>query len=348
VIQQKMIGDVLTSSILFEALRAKYPKAELHYLINIHTFPVVQHNPFVDKFQFFSPKEEKSKVALIKFAKNIRDERFDVVIDVYSKLSSNLITLYTGAKIRISKHKWYSSFLYTHPIKDKSKSSTKAGLAIENRLGLLKSLDIPQQVIAPKIYLTKNEISNAKKYLTKNGIQMDKPIFMIGLLGSGENKTYPFDYMARVIDLIADKKPDCQILFNYIPKQATDAKSIFDLCSDKTKARINFDVYGRSLREFMGITTHCAALIGNEGGAVNMAKALGVPTFSIFSPWIYKEVWNIFVDDNKHSSVHLNDFKPELFKGKTESQLKKESLKLYKHFTPDLFSGTLKTYLNAL
>jgi len=34
VIQIKMIGDVLTSSILFEALRKEFPTAELHYMIS--------------------------------------------------------------------------------------------------------------------------------------------------------------------------------------------------------------------------------------------------------------------------------------------------------------------------
>ena len=37
VIQQKMIGDVLTTSLLFELLREKNPEAELHYLINSTT-----------------------------------------------------------------------------------------------------------------------------------------------------------------------------------------------------------------------------------------------------------------------------------------------------------------------
>ena len=45
VIQQKMIGDVLTSSILFEVLRAKYPNAQLDYLVNSHTLPVIENNP---------------------------------------------------------------------------------------------------------------------------------------------------------------------------------------------------------------------------------------------------------------------------------------------------------------
>src|SRR5690606_16332543 len=99
IIQQKMIGDVLTSSILFEALRLKYPNAQLYYLINEHTFPVVQNNPFIDHFIFFTPVIEKSKIKLFKLAKKIRQEKFDIVIDAYCKLSSNLISAFSGAKI---------------------------------------------------------------------------------------------------------------------------------------------------------------------------------------------------------------------------------------------------------
>ena len=61
VIQQKMIGDVLTTSILFELLRKKYPDAQLDYLINSHTYPVVENNPFIDSFVFFTKEEETSK-----------------------------------------------------------------------------------------------------------------------------------------------------------------------------------------------------------------------------------------------------------------------------------------------
>jgi heptosyltransferase-2 len=55
IIQQKMIGDVLATSVLFEAIKQKYPKAKLHYVLNSHTYPVVEHNPFIDKFHFFYP-----------------------------------------------------------------------------------------------------------------------------------------------------------------------------------------------------------------------------------------------------------------------------------------------------
>ncbi|MBT8196629.1 MAG: lipopolysaccharide heptosyltransferase family protein, partial [Bacteroidia bacterium] len=113
VIQQKMIGDVLTTALLFEALKRKYPKSELHYVINSNTEAVIRHNPFIDKLLMFTPEIQSQKSDFYKFLKVIRSENYDVVIDAYSKLSSNLMSFYSRAKMRISKRKWYTSWIYT-------------------------------------------------------------------------------------------------------------------------------------------------------------------------------------------------------------------------------------------
>src|SRR5690606_37283302 len=98
--------------------------------------------PFIDHFVFFTPQMEKSKIKLLNLAKTIRKEKYDIVIDVYCKLSSNLITALSGARIKISKYKPYSSLVYTHPIKYKSEPTTAIGLSIENRLQLLEPIDV--------------------------------------------------------------------------------------------------------------------------------------------------------------------------------------------------------------
>ena len=340
-----MIGDVLTSSILFEALRLKYPKAQLDYLINEHTFLVVENNPFINNFIFFTKDLESSKNALFKFAKIIKHEKYDIVIDVYSKFSSNLITLLSGATTKISKHKWYTSFIYTNTYKEKKKPKTSAGLAIENRLKFLEPiLNAKPEVIKPKIYLTSNEISNSKKLLTKFGIDLSKPLYMISVLGSSESKTYPPSYMSKLIDNIVLKTKG-QILFNYIPKQKTDAKLVYNSCKPETQQNIYFDLFGKNLREFLSITKHCTALIGNEGGAINMAKALNISTFSIFSPWISKEAWCMFEDGKTHISIHLKDIKPNLYNGETMKKMKNNVSELYKIFSPDLIIPKLNKYL---
>jgi len=349
IIQQKMIGDVLTSTILFEAIKKKYPKSELHYLINSHTYPVVKGNPYIDKFQFFTKEHEKSISALLILAKSLQSEHYEVVIDIYSKISSNIISLYSKAKTRISKRKWYTCFLYTETIIEHKIPKTNAGLAIENRINLLSPLKIKTEVLRPKIYLTKGEIQDGKTIMEANGLDLSKPIFMIGVLGSGKNKTYPLYYMANILDTIINQIKDAQLLFNYIPKQTDDAKSVFNLCKEKTQNQIFLNVYGNSLRQFLMLTANSLALIGNEGGATNMAKALNIPTFTIFSPWINKNSWNMFDDGVKHISVHLKDYFDKPYKGITHpKELKSKTEELYQEFSPNLFKPKLEEFLTNL
>ncbi len=333
---------MLTSSILFEALRLKYPKAQLDYLINEHTFPVVENNTFIDHFIFFTKEVESSKKALFRFAKTIKYKKYDIVIDVYSKLSSNLISFLSGAKTRISYHKYYTSLFYHHNIKRAKEKNAKAGLAIVNRMKLLEPLGIEATFIKPKIYLTEQEVADGRRFLVNHHLDLSKPLYMISVLGSGIKKTYPFSYMAQVIDTVVEETAG-QILFNYIPKQEAEAKSIFNLCKPDTQKNILFDVFGKSLRAFLAITHHCNAIIGNEGGAINMSKALDIKTFAIFSPWIDKATWNLFENEN-NVSVHLKDFKPELYT-KAEKQYKNQAVVLYEKFKPQLFTSKLKAFL---
>ncbi|WP_290698253.1 glycosyltransferase family 9 protein [Lacinutrix sp.] len=344
VIQQKMIGDVLTSSILFEALRAKYPEAQLDYLINSHTLAVVENNTNIDNFILFTKQEENSKRALLRFAKSLKHKKYDVIIDVYSILSSNIITLFSKAKIKISYYKYYTTFIYHYNIKRQTKTETKSGLAIVNRLQLLKPLGIDITEAKPKIHLTKEEITSSKQFLKNQGIDFKKPLYMISVLGSGTNKTYPFAFMAKVIDTIA-KQTGGQLLFNYIPNQKEQAQAIYNLCRPETQKLIFFDIFGKNLREFLAITKHCTALIGNEGGAINMAKALDVKTFAIFSPWISKDAWSLFEDNKQNVSVHLKDFKPEFYNNKNEKDIKKDALALYQEFSPSFFDKKLNVFL---
>ena len=338
-----MIGDVLTSSILFRALRQKYPNARLYYLIHRHAAAVVENNPFIDDFILFDPKRDQKPAAFLTFLKSIKNHDYDVVIDVYSKINTALISRYSGAKVRISYDKWYTRKAYTHTFKNKKKSETNAGLAIENRMQLLQALssDFPVE-IKPKIYLTSAEKEAAKVRLESDGISLQKPLFMCGILGSSAAKTYPLSYMAQVLDFIVEKT-QAQLLFNYIPKQVEEAGKLFDLCHPETQKHIYFDIFGTSLREFMAITSFCDALIGNEGGAINMAKALDVPTFAIFSPQIKKENWSIYEDGKKNVSVHLRDYKPlELQELST-----KNAPKFYKLLQPNLIFAQLQLFLET-
>jgi ADP-heptose:LPS heptosyltransferase len=345
VIQQKMIGDVLVSSVICNNLKLMYPDAQINYLIYPFTKPVVENNPNIDSVILFEEKYRKSKIALLQFLLSIRKRKYDLVIDVYGKLESNLVVFFSGAKTKIGFHKKHTAFLYTKTIDEITKASSNAGIAIDNRLNLIETLS-PKITLEskPKIYLTPEEIENGRKILEQNNIDFSTKIYMIGVLGSGATKTYPSEYMASLLDLIV-AKTNATLLFNYIPSQKKEAKAIYDLCKKETQKNIAIELIPRSIREFLSITSHCNALIGNEGGAVNMAKAIGKPTFTIFSTWIIKEAWNSFEDEKSTVSVHLKDFKPDLYGNKSAKEMKNQAMELYHQFTPDLIFSKLEKFV---
>lgn len=339
-----MIGDVLTSSILFEALRKKYPESELHYLIQPHTTPVVLNNPFIDRVIEYDPKINRNPLAFISFFRQLKKQKYDVVIDVYSKISTALLSYFSKAQTRISYEKWYIFFLYTHNFNYRKKLVTTAGFAIENRMQLLQALnkDFPLE-LKPKLFLSTSEKEAALLRIREEGISAGRPLFMIGVLGSIEKKTYPLPYMAKLLDYLVDHT-GARLLFNYIPNQKPQIEELFSYCNANTQKHISLHLYGKNLRDFMALTSHCDALIGNEGGAVNIAKALNIPTFSIFSPQIDKKNWALFEDD-LNMAVHLQDFKPELFNDNSTVQ---KRYKLYNNLTPELIWPDLKQFIKNL
>ena len=347
VIQQKMIGDVLVSSILCDNLRKAYPKAQIDYMVYKSTIAVLQGNTSFDNLILFKEKHQKSKWEYFKLLKSIRVEKYDLVIDAYSKLESWLVVLFSGAKQKISYWKKGREFLYTDTVKRKKTSNTNLGLIIEQRLALLNPLHLDIELETfPRIYVMQEENDFAASLFESHGINQSKKTIMVSIIGSSPDKTYPLEYMSQLVDFIADKG-NVNILFNYFPKQIEEAKTIYNGCKESTKKKIYFSVLGKNIREFIAIMNHCDMIIGNDGGAINMAKALEKPSFIIFSPWIDKKGWATFEDGINHVSLHLKEFKPDLFEGKTPKILKKETISFYTAFTPELIDPALNTFLET-
>lgn len=345
VIQQKMIGDVLVSSILCNNLRIAYPDAQIDYLVYESTVPVLEGNTAISNVILYNKSYRKSRIKFLKLAFKIRKEKYDIVIDAYSKLESWIFVLLSGAKKRISYKKPGREFLYTHNVPFAIFPETTMGLAIERRLSLLKPLHLNIPIDPyPRLFVSYKEKEETIELFEKHQVQENRKTVMISLLGSENVKTYPLEYMAVLVDEIA--KNDVNILFNYFPKQLKEAQKVYNACTKTTQDKIYFDLFGNSLRSFIAIMNQCDLIIGNDGGAINMAKALNKPSFIIFSPWVEQKIWATFEDGIHHKSVHLKDFKPELLEGFSEKQIKKNTPELYLKFTPDFIIPQLNTFLN--
>src|SRR5690606_11439071 len=130
----------------------------------------------------------------------------------------------------------------------------------------------------PKLFVSAQEISDAITLFEKHNVRKNRKTIMISLLGSEKIKTYPYELMSKVVDYVADYA-DVNILFNYFTSKIEEAKIILNNCKASTQKKIYFDLLGADLRSFIAIMSQCDLIIGNDGGAINMAKALQKPSF---------------------------------------------------------------------
>jgi heptosyltransferase-2 len=345
VIQQKMIGDVLASTLICRSLKNLFPECTVHYVANENTLAVLKNNPYIDHVIVFKNEFSENKIAFYLFLRSIRKQSYDVVIDAYGKLESNLISIFARAPRKIAHYRWYTSWIYTDTVIESHIADGKNSLANKIRLELLNPIasEFDNYYISPELFLSQEEIVLAKHKVGELKRKSGQKLIMISILGSSPLKTYPSEYMSMVVDLICSNT-NSMVLFNYLPNQKQEAMAIYERCNDSSKSKINFDFYAKTLREFILVLSQCDALIGNEGGAANMAKALEIPTFCIFSPFIVKEAWH---DSSSllHTGIHLNDYRPELFVNMNKNKIKKVIHSLYDYFKPILFEEELILFL---
>lgn len=330
IIQNKYIGDVLASSVIAENLKKMDPQIRVDFFCYKPAVDVLEKNPFIDRVISFDDKSLKKISTLNEYANKIRDENYDYVLDPYAKLQSRFISLKSKAKRRVSYDKPLFKYIYTDVVqKIRIPSEETSCTAIDNRVSLITPLienSFPLS-IHPKIYLTPEEIQEGKEILEKANVDSSRKTLMIGILGSSEDKSWPIEYMIQWIAHL-QKYYNFNLLFNYIPNQQPTVDKI--RAGLDSMDNIYLEVMGKNVREFLKILTHCDAFLGNEGGAVNMAKALNVPTFSIYSPHKFPTDWGCFEDGKKHVSVHFQDLDQQTANSISEKNLLKNAQKYYK------------------
>ncbi len=345
VIQQKMVGDVLSSTVICEALKVVFPDCHVSYVANESTLAVLENNPFVDRIIVFERAFDRDTGKFLGFLRKLRQVRYDAVIDAYGKLQSNIMSLVSSSPCKIAYNKWYSRIIYHHNLNPIRDERTDIGTAIRARLKLLQPLlpgsELP--ALHPRLHVTEAERTEAIRALNQAGLDTAKPILMITALGSSEFKTYPLNYLAQILDYTADSCPEIQLVYNYLPRQKDRIDELFGHCAEKTRLRTFPDFYADSLRSFIAVVSCCQGVLGNEGGGINIGKAMEIPTFSLFNPSITKKAWH---SDSRAEQfgIHLRDYQPELFERKSLAEIKQENTELYQAFQPKWFQEELRTY----
>ena len=337
---------MLASSVIANNLKEILPESEIHFFCYHPAIDVLKGNPNIDKIISFDDKELKKFKILNKFAQEIRSENYDILIDPYAKLQSRFITWMSRAKQRISYDKPVFKHLYTDLVTQSETTQLGHCKALEDRLKLLKPIQKKSNKLdyTFRLYLSEEETKEGREILSAHGVDLNKPTFMLGILGSSPAKSWSIDKMASLVNFI-QQNYDVNILFNYIPSQQNYVDDLLNRLQDST--HIYPKVLGKSVREYLKIMNNCDAYIGNEGGGINMAKGLNKPTFSIYSPHKFPEVWGCMENLAEHDSVHLRELHPNYYISPDLKDLEENAAKYYDLISEEFVEKKLVTFIKT-
>ena len=308
VIQLKQIGDVLLSSPICNTLKTNYPDAQIDYIIYDYTFGVVENNPNINNFIMITNKERNSKKEFFKFLMKL--PKYDICINVQGKLEGALITLFSGAKERISWNRKGWNFFYNKPVNaDDLIKISGIGNTIDHRLALLSPMEILDYKRDLKIWIKDEERKNIKKIMESAGINLEKPIISFGVTSRREFRIWPKDRFAKLIDFLYEKYGIQAILF-YAPNdkkynsEEEHCNSVKELVQNKEAVFTNIKT--KSARELIVLLAESDMYIGNDNGPRHFAQAVDTPSFAIFTTLNNKKS---FCPHNnpRHKAVDVQD-----------------------------------------
>lgn len=115
VIQTAFLGDVILATPVISELKRIYPNGQIDVLVRKGNESLLANNPAISNVFVFSKKEGKIK-SLRLLISQIRNEKYDEVINLQRFASSGILTAFSGAKSKVGFSKNPFSFFYTTKI----------------------------------------------------------------------------------------------------------------------------------------------------------------------------------------------------------------------------------------
>ncbi len=277
VIAFRAIGDVALMTPLLSLLKKHHPTGYLVVLVDEPCASILENNPSLDRIISINRLGEngdsiwKRGKSWVNLVASLREERFDVVLDVFSGPRSAVLAYFSGAAERYGEdfRNHGRGFLYNHPIKIRREGNH----LIEQKLDLVQALLGEEMLQAGplEIFLTEKEKQEGQRLLAK---KTNEPIRRIGLIPSAGSKwrVWPSDRFAELADALIHAYGAELVLLGGVSDMAV-CHSIGERMGTKP-----LDLSGQTnLRELIGVLAELDLVISNVTGPMHVASALSKP-----------------------------------------------------------------------
>jgi 3-deoxy-D-manno-octulosonic-acid transferase/heptosyltransferase-1 len=283
IVKLSAIGDVIHTLPSLASLRRLYPDAHITWVVEEAAADIVKNHPYLDvvivsKRKSWSKDIQKSKILKPLFnmrslIKELRQQRYDLVIDFHGLFKSSIIVLLSRGKRKLgydSLQELSGLFLNEKIPEDINKHAVDRYLDFPRYLGA--------KIDNIEFILPQNNDAEAKVQLLMSKYKLDdKKFIAINPIAFWETKLWDDNNFAMLADLIKNNLR-MDVVFT------GSEKSIIERITSKMKTE-GINLGGRtSLSELAYLYKKARFVITTDSGPMHLAAAVGTPVIALFGP----------------------------------------------------------------
>jgi heptosyltransferase-1 len=305
-IKPSALGDVVHTIPVLVKLRARYPRAQIDWLITPENAEIVRCHPALSNVVLFARRDFSKRGrrwhAMLEFLdllKRIRHAKYDLVIDMHGQVRSAFFALVSGARVRIGfdrpikrtltictehdlknvpSHGWRGAregswIAYTHRIP----IPTLDVHAIDRYLWVGELLGFDDKPPALAIHLSSETVRNVERLLKAEGVDASQPLIVLVPGTIWETKHWTIEGFAGVAR---------HFLRDGFAVALAGTKRDHPRCRQIVAAAPGAcDLSGKTTpADLAGLIRRAEVAVTNDSGSMHVAASLGKPMVSVFGP----------------------------------------------------------------
>ena len=305
-IKPSALGDVVHTLPVLVKLRARYPRAQIDWLITPENAELVRYHPALSNVVLFARRDFSKRgrrwrafVSFFDLLKQIRSAKYELIIDMHGQVRSAFFSLISGARVRIGfdrpvkrgltvsaehdlknipSHGWRGAregswIAYTHRIP----IPTLDVHAIDRYLWVAPLLGLDDNPPDLTIHLSPQATNKVNRLLEERGVPVSKPLVVLVPGTIWETKHWTIEGFAGVARHFLQDGFAVALAGTMRDQQrcqqiAAAATGTCDLSGKTTPA------------DLAALIRRAEVAVTNDSGSMHVAASLGKPMVSVFGP----------------------------------------------------------------
>ena len=262
-IRLSSIGDIILTTPVLEALRSRYPDAQIDFLVMDRFKDAMQGVPWIDNLILFPKASYKGLHGLIRFGKQLSQTHYDVVIDLHAKIRSIIIARQLKTRVlRYRKRAWWKSILVPLRLTTYHVDDT----IVRNYFRPLSKLDV---------YYTREKLYFHFEPSDLEAVQITGDFVVLAPGAANQTKKWLPEYFGRLGHLI--QKPVVIVGGKEEFEAFEEIRRIIGSSCKNMAGKL-------SLKESGALMSRAQYVVTNDSGPFHIARGVNSKVFVIFGP----------------------------------------------------------------